>query len=563
MVKNSRRLVLAIALGVPWDAGTAQTAADSSLALPLSPPMTVVREELQRGTVTGIRWPRVQDVAADLLRAYGSVGWTPLWTHQGRPTRAAFGAIRYLRDVESEGLSPSDFDVAALDSMVRLTASDTLSTGDQARFEVTLSVATARALSTLRWGRVQQPKAYPTVRRSQREYDLALGVYAVARTSEPRPVFTAAAPPYEAYRRLALLMAMTRSLASTPLLASEEFQEPTEGLGYAGTPELRQVLRALGVLPDSVARPGILPDTVYTTELAAAVSLFQKENRRKPTGVLDKGTRLLMRRILQGRVRDAELTLERWRWLPRRADGRAIIVNVPEFRLHTYEQVRAEASPSISMKVVVGRGEEKRFTPMFTDELEHIIFSPYWEVPQSIAVEEIVPKVATDSTYLRRNRYIVVKGYSDSAPRVAPDSATLAGIGTAFRVRQLPGDYNSLGRVKFMLPNHLNVYLHDTNEKHLFQQPQRAFSHGCVRVAEPTRLAEWALRNDAGWTTDRMQAAMKADQPEKVELAEAIPVMIVYHTGAVDEGGVLRSYRDVYKLDAELSDLLAKGYPYR
>jgi murein L,D-transpeptidase YcbB/YkuD len=197
------------------------------------------------------------------------------------------------------------------------------------------------------------------------------------------------------------------------------------------------------------------------------------------------------------------------------------------------------------------------------DEVEHLVFSPFWEVPRTIAMEEIVPKAIEDSTYLKRNRYVLVKGYAESAPVVAADTASIARIGRSVRVRQLPGDYNSLGRVKFMLPNDLNIYLHDTNEKHFFKRSERALSHGCIRVSEPNRLAEWILRGDTAWTPERMKKAMKSDTPEIVPLSEHIPVLIVYHTAAVDERGVLRSYRDVYKLNDELRELLARGFPYQ
>jgi len=417
-------------------------------------------------------------------------------------------------------------------------------------------------LSALRWGRVHQPEAYQRVRKLRAEYDLSLGLYAVSLTPEPAPVFEAAAPPYAVYRALAHALTESRRLSRNPIVMARA-DEPavTPGMAFPQAPALRNVLRALGVAPPA-ERGAIGTDTVYGSDLSEAVSRFQKENGRTPTGLLDGGTRTAMRRLFELRAARAELALERWRWLPRKADGRAIIVNVPEFRLHAYEEIRRNSWASFTMKVVVGRGEEKRFTPMFTDEMEHIIFSPYWEVPQTIAVDEIVPKVLTDSTFLRRNRYILVKGYSDSAPQVPADSVSLAGVGRSIRVRQLPGDYNALGRVKFMLPNHLNIYLHDTNEKHLFERAQRAFSHGCIRVADPNRLAEWALSSDSAWTLPRMREAMKRREPEKVELVEHIPVMIVYHTAAVDGDGVLRAHRDVYQLDGELTELLDKGYPY-
>jgi len=562
-VKLDLRLLPALVLILSAAAeARAQEVADSVATPELAPVMKSVREQVERRMTSGARWPRIPDVAADLKRAYDHVGWKPLWIRGGRPTRAARGAVKYLGGVASVGLRPGDYDAVALDSISRLATRDTLDEAAQARFETTLSVATTRLLSALRWGRVHQPEAYQRVRKLRAEYDLSLGLYAVSLTPEPAPVFEAAAPPYAVYRALAHALTESRRLSHHPIVIARA-DEPavTPGMAFPQAPALRNVLRALGVAPPA-ERGAIGTDTVYGSDLSEAVSRFQKENGRTPTGLLDGGTRTAMRRLFELRAARAELALERWRWLPRKADGRAIIVNVPEFRLHAYEEIRRNSWASFTMKVVVGRGEEKRFTPMFTDEMEHIIFSPYWEVPQTIAVDEIVPRVLTDSTFLRRNRYILVKGYSDSAPQVPADSVSLAGVGRSIRVRQLPGDYNALGRVKFMLPNHLNIYLHDTNEKHLFERAQRAFSHGCIRVADPNRLAEWALSSDSAWTLPRMREAMKRREPEKVELVEHIPVMIVYHTAAVDGDGVLRAHRDVYQLDGELTELLDKGYPY-
>jgi murein L,D-transpeptidase YcbB/YkuD len=506
--------------------------------------MALVREQFDSRAVRGAKWSRIPDVAADLGRAYEHVGWKPLWIKAGRPTQAARGTVKYLGSVGSVGLKPDDYDADALEALAKSALRDTLDEAAQAKFEMTLSVATTRLLSSLRWGRVQQPEAYQRVRKSRAVYDLSLGLYAASLTPEPAPVFEAAAPPYAAYRALAQALIESRRLSRNPIvMARADDPAVTPGMPFPQAPALRNVLRALGEAPPPEG--GVIgADTIYANDLSEAVIRFQKENGRTPTGLLDAGTRTAMRRLFELRAARAELALERWRWLPREADRRAIIVNVPEYRLHAYEEIRSNARPSFTMKVVVGKGEEKRFTPMFTDEMEHIIFSPYWEVPQTIAVDEIVPKATIDPDFLARNRYVLVKGYSDSAPQIPADSASLAGVGRNIRVRQLPGDYNALGRVKFMLPNHLNIYLHDTNEKHLFQRTQRAFSHGCVRVSDPNRLAEWALSSDSTWTIERMREAMtRKDREGGARRAHSRHDR--HHTAAVDADGVLRAYRDV------------------
>lgn len=536
-------------------AGMAQLTPDTSLVAPASP----VRAFLVSPTLVGARWPNIEDVSADVQRAYERVNWAPLWIDRGKLTASAQSVVKFLGAIDSLGLNPRDFDAALLDSLATAAAASPFDDETQTRFEATLSVATARALSALRWGRARQTKAYPTLRRSRDDYDLGAGVYAVSRTPDPIPVFDQAAPQWTPYRQLVAALPKARRIADDSLLVAEPVMR---GATFHAAPQLRSLLAHLGVPADSATPPPTI-DTTLDASLARGLRKFQKENKIKQTGAFDVATRDRMRAVFRGRVRDAVLSLERWRWLPRTPEGRAIIVNVPEYRLRAYDAVQGGHAPAFGMKVVVGRGVEDRYTPLFADEVEHLIFSPFWEVPKTIAMDEIVPKIRQDSTYLARNRYILVRGNSDTAKALTPDSATIAKIGKSVRVRQLPGDYNSLGRIKFMLPNHLNIYLHDTNEKHFFKRDDRALSHGCIRVSEPTRLAQWILGGDTTWTDERMKKAMKQDRPETVKLNSHIPVLIVYHTAGVDENGVLRSFNDVYKYDEELEKLLAVGFPYK
>ncbi len=536
-----------------------QAAAQSAVDTSLTGPVAMVRAHLVEGKLANTRWPRIEDVSADVQRAYERVNWATLWSNAGRLTPAAEQTITLLGRLDSLGLDPADFDAALLDSL-RQQLNRTPDDEQLARLESVLSVATARLLRTLQFGRVRQPKAYPKLTApSPEDYDVGAGIYAVSRTADPLPVFDQAAPQWAPYRALVnALPALQRLADDSLLLAGSTVLTARRAAPFPAAPRVRALLVGLGYRPDST--PPAAADTLLDPALSRALRSFQKGARIPPTGLYDATTRDKLRATYRQRVRDSRLTLERWRWLPRRADGRAIVVNVPEYRLHVYDRVQGAQRPAFSMKVVVGRAAEDRYTPMFVEDMDHVIFSPYWEVPQKIAADEIVPKAIKDSTYLARNRYVLVRGYSDKAPRVKPDSSTLARVGKSVRVRQLPGDYNSLGRVKFMLPNDLNIYLHDTNERGFFKRDARALSHGCVRVSEPQKLAEWVLRGDTAWSLDRMKKAMKAEQPELVRLSEHIPVLLVYHTAAVDTDGVVRSFKDVYAYDTELEQLLSRGF---
>ncbi|MEO5922974.1 MAG: L,D-transpeptidase family protein [Bryobacteraceae bacterium] len=241
-----------------------------------------------------------------------------------------------------------------------------------------------------------------------------------------------------------------------------------------------------------------------------------------------------------------EQTMERWRWLPRNFPNGAILVNVPEYRLRAYDQ---NNNVALEMKTIVG--QVKHQTPLFTGDIKYLVFGPYWNVPASILKNEIVPDIVKDRAYLDKNDYEVVdsKGKVIAGEEVSDE--VLDGLQSgAFRVRQVPGRKNALGRVKFMFPNQNDVYLHDTSSPRLFAREQRALSHGCVRVENPQALAEWVLRNESEWDKDRIANAFKDSKPQQVNVTRPIPVYLVYHTATVSEDGAVHVWKDVYKQEA-------------
>jgi murein L,D-transpeptidase YcbB/YkuD len=216
------------------------------------------------------------------------------------------------------------------------------------------------------------------------------------------------------------------------------------------------------------------------------------------------------------------MNMDRWRWLPDDLGARYLIVNIPAFRLDAIENGKSV----LSMKVITGKNENP--TPVLADEMTSIVFSPYWNIPASIVEKEIVPKLERDPDYLARNNM------------EADESGT--------HYRQRPGRGNSLGAVKFVFPNHFNVYLHGTPSASLFKRVERDFSHGCVRLEDPLALAMYVLRDQPEWTKERIVAAMNAGTERSVKLTRPLPIYLVYFT-AWDEDGALRTARDVYGLD--------------
>jgi murein L,D-transpeptidase YcbB/YkuD len=240
------------------------------------------------------------------------------------------------------------------------------------------------------------------------------------------------------------------------------------------------------------------------------------------------------------------LNLDRWRWMPDELGGRYVIVNIPSFHLEAHQGDHTV----LPMKVVVGTQENK--TPIFSDMMTTTVFSPYWNVPDSIVEGETAPAVARDPGFLQRNNIEILRVTKKGATPVDPATVKWDDPDElkALAFRQKPGANNALGHVKFLFPNPYNVYLHDTPADALFARPGRAFSHGCVRVEQPEALAKWLLMDDLEWTDEKIAEAMEAGEEQQVKLKQEIPVHIVYFTAWADDAGVVRLYPDVYGYDA-------------
>jgi len=240
------------------------------------------------------------------------------------------------------------------------------------------------------------------------------------------------------------------------------------------------------------------------------------------------------------------LNLERWRWMPNDFGARHVIVNIPSFNLDARENGRSE----LEMKAVVGKPEHK--TPIFSDQMTTTVFSPYWNVPDSIVEGETAPAAARDPGFLKRNNIEILRVTKSGTTAVDPSSVDWDSPEElkALAFRQKPGASNALGHVKFLFPNPYDVYLHDTPADALFARSQRAFSHGCVRVEQPEALAKWVLKDSPEWDDEKIREAMNAGEEQHVKLKRAIPVHIVYFTAWADDAGAVRLVPDVYGYDA-------------
>lgn len=368
-------------------------------------------------------------------------------------------------------------------------------------------------------------------------------------------------PPLAQYRQLREALAAYRALAAQPawtaLPPMPKKLEP--GQAYAGTAALRERLVGFGDL----ASDATVSATHLDGTLVEALRRFQSRHGLEADGVLGRGTFAALDVAPERRVRQIELALERLRWLPQRSARPVIAINIPMFRLWAWDAVAAESTPALSMEVIVGRAVRTQ-TPVFADEMTHLIFRPYWNVPRSILRNEVLPAALRDPGYLARHDMEIVSGPGDDAKPVAatPENLEAARAG-ALRIRQRPGPKNSLGLVKFIFPNDDNVYLHGTPARELFARSRRDFSHGCVRVQNPPALTQWLLKDQPAWGAERIAAAMEGAKSQQVNLSAPVPVLLYYLTAAVSpDDGLLHFADDIYGHDAAL-DRALKARRYR
>ena len=269
---------------------------------------------------------------------------------------------------------------------------------------------------------------------------------------------------------------------------------------------------------------------LYNDSLAAAVSKFQQRYGFKDDSTITTALVAEMNRPIRDRIQQIMINLERLRWVPDVLPGHYIFVNIPEYKFHMYDSGKLQWS----MNVVVGSATHN--TVIFSGNLQYVVFSPYWNIPYSIVKNEMGRSA---SYYAKRNMEVVGR-YRDGLPMV----------------RQKPGDNNSLGRVKFLFPNEYSIYFHDTPAKSAFGQDKRAFSHGCIRLGEPVKLAKYLLQYDAKWTADSIAMAMKKNTELSVTLRQPIPVFIGYFTTWVDEKGHLNFRDDIYGHDKKMGEKL-------
>ena len=301
------------------------------------------------------------------------------------------------------------------------------------------------------------------------------------------------------------------------------------------------------------AKPGQPVDVAaltYDSALEAAVKQFQQDAGLKPTGIVSGETLKQLNVPIGARIDQLILNMERWRWLPKKFEPNYLLVNIPEYTLHVME----DSKEAFNMRVIVGKVLHE--TPVFSDKMEYVVLSPYWNVPFSIIENELRAKLTANPNYLDHLDMEVVKGSGRKAIAVDPgriDWANVTQETFKYTLRRRPGPKNDLGDVKFIFPNSNDIYLHDTPHDELFSQSSRSFSHGCVRLSEPIKLANYLLRDRPEWDKQTVLDSIATRREKYITLKEKLPVYLVYFTAWADASGHPHFRDDIYGLDKKLA----------
>ncbi len=499
------------------------------IAPALSDTAKAVKAELNSQRAAGLAG------AQDAYFFYGGRGFEPLWLAVSDGEWFLSAAGRSLLDVlekaDELGLDPRYYDLPAPDLAAPELA---------AAYELAVTSAAIRFASDNYGGRLDPRSLSSNLDMARPEMPLP-EIFALLAAEDPGPLLADLAPQGEEFQALLTML--------------REYEEPVEVVQIADGPSIKPgmddprvaMLRERFSLPSGDGYP-----TIYDDALVEAVKAFQAESGLIADGILGTATRQALNRGNATTREQLLVNLEKWRWLPRDRGTYRVEVNIPEYRLW----VRRDGDVVHETRVVVGT--PKNQTPIFYDQIRHVVVNPYWNVPSSIARGEVGPQVIRDPGYLARREFELLTGDGTVLDPWSVNWASVAPGTFPFLLRQKPGALNALGRVKFLFPNKHDVYLHDTPEKSLFGRDVRAYSHGCVRVENPFDFAEALLADEPGFGRSTIEAAF-GPRERWFNMEVKVPVFLTYFTVRIGEDGKARTFADIYGHDQRIAAALPGG----
>jgi murein L,D-transpeptidase YcbB/YkuD len=487
-----------------------------------------------------------------ISKLYEQRDYQPIWFDSWRLIPESGTLLEYLRNAGSLGLCGDEYLLTELEGLLRIQTDFArhnlpLAPTNRAVLELFLSQAFLTYATHLVEGQVDPALAHVDWRARRRKADLVKLLEYATGSHRLGQVLEGLSPPHEGYRLLVETLHQYQELAALggwPEIPAGPSIRP--GSHDDRLPVLRTYFLKTGDLAQAIEA-----EPYYDPETEEATRLFQLRHGLVADGVIGPKTLKELNVSVEERIRQIELNLERWRWMPKSFGDRHIRVNVADFSLEVVE----DGEVVLQMPVIVGTGYRK--TPVFSARMSYLEFAPYWTVPPTILREDKLPKIKQDPVYLEEKHFRIISRDVEGEfidPEMI-DWSSVEAEDFPGLLRMEPGPWNPLGRVKFMFPNRFNVYLHDTNEAYLFSNNVRSFSSGCIRVERPRDLASYLLEHDLG--EERLQELFEATVPEQVPI-EPLPVHIQYWTAWVSTEGLVHFRRDVYFRDLDLDVALTE-----
>jgi len=503
-------------------------------------PLAALIEEKSIGAVHDVEWSGISKI-------YGGRAFEPRWVSETGLTSQGHKLVSALSKADDWGLDPKQFTTP--DIADAKAGADALEPETWATLELEFTAAALRYASHARGGRILNPTEQLSsyIDRKPQLKDPAVVLSDLLAADDPTVVLHALHPSHPQFEKLRQKLLALREASERP----EVVRIPRglllrNGMKHAHVALLRQRLQIAATTPDdgNPFDPELFDDTVE-----AAVKAFQKDYGISTDGLVGNGTRRALNDIQGPNPEQLLVNMEQWRWMPDDMGDTHIWVNVPEFKVRFVRDGQVVHTE----RIIAGKYNQQ--TPVFSDELETLYFHPKWHVPQSIKVREIYPSLARGGGYVRRqNLKIAYNGRPINPYNMDWSKRDIR----RYHVYQPPGPGNVLGVVKFTFPNKHQVYLHDTPTKHLFKNKQRTYSHGCVRVRNPVRLAELIVDAANGMSQSDVAKILKGPRQETpVKLDKKIPVHITYLTAWVDEDGNKKTAKDIYGHEKKIKLALA------
>jgi len=490
---------------------------------------------------------------ADLKAFYKERQFAPLWVNEQGLNDLGKALPVQLADSRLHGLDPEDYHLHCInDTIIRLNSMQSsqkkLEFKELADLDIIMTDAFMIYASHLATGKVDPENLYPSWFSEKEKANIIAGLNDLLQDHDLAKTIRNFAPSHQQYWLLidaAQQMEQVTAAGGWPTLPEAKTFRPGDHNPQVAL--LRQRLQASGELEKN--EPAGKPN-FYDVELEVAVKKFQSRHGLAVDGAVGPNTREELNIPAERRRQQILLNLERWRWLPHKWTNNYIIVNTAAFSLNAHR-----GNENLSMRVIVGKDYQK--TPVFSEKMRYIEINPYWNVPRSIAVKELLPEIKRNPDYVARHNYQLISRHGQIDPWMV-DWDTITTRNFPWRIRQAPGAKNALGHIKFMFPNRFNVYMHDTPDRHLFKRARRAFSHGCIRVEKPLEMALLILQDDPTWTRERLEQLIQIGKRRVINVDSDWMVHILYWTSWVDEYGQLQFCPDIYHRDPVLWQALNK-----